>query len=166
MAAAISQGGLMPEQIWDAAPIPERGPFPGRPSGSARPLVWTHAEFLKLLTATRTGRPIEWLESVAVRYRRSRAIEVWHWRVDTPFERLPLGTDLLGEDVAPFVLHLGVDGWQRVRDLEARPVGLGQYGVRLDPRALDATASIEFTRYLPEGRRWEGRDHQVRLGTP
>jgi hypothetical protein len=36
--------------------------------------------------------------------------------------------------------------------------------VRLDPRALGATASIEFTRYVPEGNRWEGQDHQVRLG--
>jgi glucoamylase len=164
MAAATSQGGLMPEQVWDAAPIPERGLFPGRPSGSAMPLVWAHAEFLKLLAATRTGRPIEWLESVAARYRRPRAIEVWHWRADTPLERLPLGAELLVEDVAPFVLHLGVDGWQRVHDLEAGPVGLGQYGVRLDPRALGATASLEFTRYLPEGGRWEGQDHGVRLG--
>jgi hypothetical protein len=62
------------------------------------------------------------------------------------------------------VLHLGVDGWQQVRNLEARPVGLGQYGVRLDPGALGAaTASLEFTRYFPEGNRWEGRDYQVRL---
>jgi glucoamylase len=164
MATATSQGGLMPEQVWDTAPIPERGLFPGRPSGSAMPLIWTHAEFLKLLTATRTGRPIEWLESVAARYRRPRAIAVWHWRAATPLDRLPLGADLLVEEATPFVLHLGVDGWQQVRNLEARPVGLGQYGVRLDPGALGAaTASLEFTRYFPEGNRWEGRDDQVRL---
>jgi glucoamylase len=164
MAAATSQGGLMPEQVWDAAPIPGRGLFPGRPSGSAMPLVWTHAEFLKLLAATRTGRPMEWLGAVAARCRQPRTIEVWHWRVDTPLDRLPFGADLLVEDAVPFVLHLGVDGWQQVRDIEARPAGLGQFGVRLDPRAFGARISIEFTRFFPEGLRWEGRDHQVGLG--
>ena len=38
--------GLLPEQIWDAADIPERELFAGRPSGSAMPLVWAHAEHL------------------------------------------------------------------------------------------------------------------------
>ena len=28
-------GGLLPEQVWYGDPIPERGLFPGRPSGSA-----------------------------------------------------------------------------------------------------------------------------------
>jgi glucoamylase len=164
MAAATSQGGLMPEQVWDAAPIPERGLYPGRPSGSAMPLVWAHAEFLKLLASTRTGRPIEWLAPVAARYREPRAVEVWHWRDDTPLERLPRGADLLVEDASPFVLHVGADGWQAVRDLEARPVGLGMYGVRLAPSALRATTSVEFTRYFPEHDRWDGRDHRVGLG--
>jgi glucoamylase len=63
-------GGLIPEQVWDAGPIPEKSLFPGRPSGSAMPLVWAHAEFLKLLLALRTGRPVEWLEAVARRMRR------------------------------------------------------------------------------------------------
>ncbi len=34
-----SQGGLLPEQVWDAAPIPSLGLLPGRPSGSAMPLA-------------------------------------------------------------------------------------------------------------------------------
>ena len=49
-------GGLMPEQVWDAAPIPERGLVPGKPTGSAMPLVWAHAEFLKLRRGKRGGR--------------------------------------------------------------------------------------------------------------
>ncbi|MGH6876173.1 MAG: glycoside hydrolase family 15 protein, partial [Rhizomicrobium sp.] len=43
--------GLIPEQVWDSASIPARGLEPGKPSGSAMPLVWAHAEFLKLLYA-------------------------------------------------------------------------------------------------------------------
>ena len=64
MWCCASPGGLLPEQVWDADPIPERGLYPGRPSGSAMPLVWAHAEFLKLLMARERGRPVEWLDSV------------------------------------------------------------------------------------------------------
>lgn len=41
-----SAGGLLPEQVWDTAAIPSRELEPGRPSGSAMPLLWTHAEAL------------------------------------------------------------------------------------------------------------------------
>jgi glucoamylase len=43
------KGGFLPEQVWDAADIPERELFNGHPSGSAMPLVWAHAEYVKLV---------------------------------------------------------------------------------------------------------------------
>ncbi len=66
--ASTTQGGMIPEQVWDAAPIPARRLYPGRPSGSAAPLVWAHAEYLKLFCAA-TGKPIiDRLQSVQNRY--------------------------------------------------------------------------------------------------
>lgn len=53
--ASASVGGLLPEQIWDSEDIPERELFLGRPSGSAMPLVWEHAEHIKLLRSLRDG---------------------------------------------------------------------------------------------------------------
>ena len=41
--------GLIPEQIWDAPDIPEALMFFGRPTGAAIPLMWAHAEYVKLL---------------------------------------------------------------------------------------------------------------------
>jgi glucoamylase len=49
MAAFANEGGMISEQIWDSRDIPEKGLFFGRPSGSAMPLVWAHAEYIKLL---------------------------------------------------------------------------------------------------------------------
>ena len=49
-------GGLLPEQVWDCDDIPERELFRGRPAGSAMPLVWAHAEHIKLLRSLREGR--------------------------------------------------------------------------------------------------------------
>jgi len=59
MTAMASPGGMLPEQVWDADPIPSRRWMPGRPTGSAMPLVWAHAEFIKLLISCQLGQPID-----------------------------------------------------------------------------------------------------------
>ena len=56
MEAFASASGLISEQIWDAPNIPEKGLFSGRPTGSAMPLVWAHAEYLKLRRSLHDGR--------------------------------------------------------------------------------------------------------------
>src|SRR5262249_8414335 len=53
--AQTSAGGFIPEQVWDDKDIPERELFNGRPSGSAMPLMWAHAEYIKLLRSLRDG---------------------------------------------------------------------------------------------------------------
>ena len=47
---------LLPEQIWDGHDIPDRALFIGNPSGSAMPLVWAHAEYVKLCRPSETAR--------------------------------------------------------------------------------------------------------------
>ncbi len=49
MARQTSECGMLPEQVWDAEDIPGRELYNGRPTGSGMPLVWAHAEYLKLL---------------------------------------------------------------------------------------------------------------------
>jgi glucoamylase len=70
MTRMTGRTGLIPEQIWDGPPVPERGLEPGKPTGSVMPLVWAHAEFLKLLRARQEKRPIELLNSVEKHLRR------------------------------------------------------------------------------------------------
>jgi glucoamylase len=55
LAAFANAGGLIPEQVWDAADIPERELFCGRPAGSAMPLVWAHAETIPLFRDHQLG---------------------------------------------------------------------------------------------------------------
>ncbi|EGQ60975.1 glycosyl hydrolase, family 15, partial [Acidithiobacillus sp. GGI-221] len=59
MAAMTGNSGLLPEQIWESDAIPEKGLFPGHPSGSAMPLVWAHGEFIKLCHSAAQGRPVD-----------------------------------------------------------------------------------------------------------
>jgi glucoamylase len=153
--------GLLPEQAWDAAPIPARGLQPGRPTGSAMPLVWAHAEFLKLFMARHQGRPCERLPAVAERYRNPRVADTWHWRADSRFHTLPPQRHLVIEDARPFTLRLGFDGWQNTTECAADVTGLGLYGVRLTAGALAPMREINFTRRF--GDTWEGSDYTIAL---
>ncbi|HXL97758.1 MAG TPA: glycoside hydrolase family 15 protein, partial [Steroidobacteraceae bacterium] len=164
-----SIGGLLPEQVWDAAPIPELGLAPGRPSGSAMPLLWTHAEFLKLLIAREHRRPIELLLAVEQRYRctaadrfAARVAAAWHWRDEVPVLKHEVGRALLIEDRTAFTLHFGFDGWQWVDERAALEQPFGLWAVRLSAEELTGPSELNFTRRYDD--RWEGVDHRVALG--
>jgi glucoamylase len=162
MHRCASPGGLLPEQVWDAAPIPERFLFPGRPSGSAMPLLWSHAEFLKLVIARHAKRPVELLEAVEKRYA-GRAPKAKHtrWRNETPVTSLETGRTLLVEDRRAFTLHYGFDGWRDVAELSAKPLPCGLWGVSVTPALYDGHGELNFTRRYDEG--WEGEDHAVAI---
>lgn len=164
MTRMTGSAGLIPEQVWDAAPIFDRGLQPGKPSGSAMPLVWAHAEFLKLLVARRQGHPLELLASVEMRYGARRpAAAVWHWRRSEPFDVLPSGRALLIECLEPFSLHYSFDGWQHIADILSEPLVFSMHGVRLDATTLADHSAIDFTLYFVEQMRWQGTDHRITL---
>jgi glucoamylase len=173
-----SAGGMLPEQVWDADPIPALELASGRPSGSAMPLVWAHAEFLKLLVARERGRPVEWLASVEQHFghrplaRDSGSVPakadgapsrsaIWHWRDEVPVARLPAGKSLAIEDRVPFTLHLGFDGWQRIEDRVAAPAAFGIWSVVLAEGELLEAQELNFTRKYEWG--WENRNQRVAL---
>jgi glucoamylase len=72
MRAQASDGGMLPEQVWDGPDIPERELFNGRPSGSAMPLVWAHAEYAKLVRSLHDGRVFDMPQQGYERYVRGR----------------------------------------------------------------------------------------------
>src|SRR5579871_3438854 len=59
---------LIPEQVWDQADIPDRELFTGKPTGSACPLVWAHAEYIKLRRSLREGRIFDQPPQTVQRY--------------------------------------------------------------------------------------------------
>ena len=163
MARMTGPVGMMPEQVWDEAPLPARGLAPGKPTGSAMPLVWAHAEFLKLSRARANGRPLELLQCVETRVCNKGQGGTWHWRPDTPFDALPSDRDLLIELEEPFLLHMGFDGWQAISDRPSAPLPFGRHGVRLARSDLAARAVLDFTLYRIGPARWDPGDRHVRL---
>jgi glucoamylase len=157
--------GLIPEQVWDAPDVPQRGLAPGKPTGSAMPLVWAHAEFLKLLCAREQKRPLELLKSVEKHLQKVKRAGTWHWRTDTPFDVLPATRDLLIEMERPFVLHMGFDGWQAIEDRPSSPLAFGRHGVRVRRAELTGRMVLDFTRYFVKDAKWEGIDHSIKLAS-
>jgi glucoamylase len=165
MTRMTGPAGLIPEQVWDGPPIPERGLEPGKPTGGAMPLVWAHAEFLKLLYARKEKRPLELLTCVESHMRRKPTAGTWHWCIDAPFDVLPVDRDLLIDMDAPFRLHLGFDGWQAIEDRPSSPLPFGRHGVRLTTGELADRGVLDFTMYFMDKTRWHGIDYQVRLAS-
>ena len=116
------------------------------------PLVWSHAEFIKLLIARRDGQPVELLDCVRKRYGRARpAARNTRWRNETPVPTLAIGRTLLIEDRREFALHLGWDGWQDIEELQSEPLPFGLWGVAIDPARYRDRARLDFTAPLRSG---------------
>lgn len=167
MLAMRGRGGLLPEQIWDADPLPWQNLRPGQPTGSAMPLAWAHSELIKLAAAAATGKPVEMLTLVTGRYHGTvPASQSWFWRDLAPVAVLPAGRTLVVAGPGPFTLHYGFDNWDpaTIAERDAQPLGLGLSGVTLTPADLGGHASLQFVRRYPDGS-WEpATRHDVTLG--
>ncbi|HWF99028.1 MAG TPA: glycoside hydrolase family 15 protein [Steroidobacteraceae bacterium] len=162
MVRMASPGGMLPEQVWDAAPVPSRGLEPGRPTGSAMPLAWTHAEFIKLVVSRALGRPFDRPQRVWERYagRRPR-LERVIWCAHAPASELPEGAALTVAVTAPATFRWGFDGWKDIRECRTTPTALGLHVVEIDTRALKSGRSIDLTYRLEPSEQWAGHDFRI-----
>jgi len=161
-----NEGGLISEQVWDAPDIPERELYFGRPSGSAMPLVWAHAEYLKLRRSLRDGRLFDLPPQTVRRYLTDKTVSPrMVWRFNHKIRSMPPGKLLRIETIAPAVIHWSTDAWNTVQDVTAQDVGLGIYIADLTTKALSEGKQIKFTFYWLGADNWEGTNFTVRIGS-
>jgi glucoamylase len=164
MVRMTGPGGLMPEQVWDTAPLAGRGLFPGHPSGSAMPLVWAHAEYVKLAASVGLGRPFDRLEAVWARYHGAApAVGWWSWSLAAPIAEIPSGMGLCIHLADAAAVHWSVDAWHTVHDDATTPLGLGlhQLEIAAETLALSPAHELVFTLRWETSGAWEGRDFRV-----
>ncbi len=162
MESFASDGGMIPEQIWDTEDIPERELCFGRPSGSAMPLVWAHAEYLKLVRSLRDGRVFDTPPYGLERYVEGKTdSRICPWRFNHKVGKIGAGAVLRIEVLAPATLHWSADGWRTVHDTQTRDSGLGVHWVDLEPADGE---TVVFTFHWSEAGRWEGEDFEVAVG--
>jgi glucoamylase len=162
MEALAGGSGLLPEQVWDSADIPDRELFVGHPSGSAMPLVWAHAEYLKLCRSIRDGeifdRPPQTVQRYLVSETTSRHII---WRFNHKVRVMPAGRTLRVETLAPAVVRWSVDAWRTVHDTRTRDTTLGVHVADLRTECLRIGDRVNLTFHWSDADRWEGADFVV-----
>jgi glucoamylase len=161
MAAMTGNSGLLPEQIWESDAIPEKGLFPGHPSGSAMPLVWAHGEFVKLCHSAAQGRPVDRPAQTWKRYQgKVPKIDYRIWRLRQRPRQLPAGQELRLLLRAPFTVHWGSNGWQAIQDTESEDWGLGHVAT-LPVQKLRVGDSVQFTILWRDSGDWQGEDFHI-----
>jgi glucoamylase len=161
MNAMAGANGMQPEQVWDAAPLPARRLHPGRPTGSAMPLAWTHAEFVKLVLSSQLGTSCDCPRAVLERYRGGTLPP----RVSTWTERAPIADFVVGRDLRIALQSQSVVSWRLDRSGEWRavPTRPGLPGVHcavLPTRSLTNGRRVEF-RWQREAGDTSGPTHEV-----
>jgi glucoamylase len=167
MTRMASPGGMLPEQVWDAAPVPSRGLSLGRATGSAMPLAWTHAEYIKLVVSRTLGHAFGRPEPVWRRYggercKSERAI----WSEAAPIGELTQGASLLVALRTPAVVRWGFNGWQTIMERPTAANSLGLHVVHIDTARMLAGETLDFTFRRTSGEHWVGLDYRLQVKSP
>jgi len=159
-----SATGLLPEQVWDEQNRPDTFMFLGKPTGSAMPLMWAHAEYIKLLRSASDGRVFDLIPDVAGRYLGDRkACQLFEiWKTNRRVRAVKKGYTLRVQASDSFRLHWTGDEWNTVKDTPSSATALGIEYIDI-PIAATQHAPIRFTFFWTKSNSWEGRDYLVEI---
>jgi len=153
---------LIPEQVWDGPDIPELELFIGKPTGSACPLVWAHAEYIKLRRSLRDGRIFDQPPQTVQRYLvEKHTCRFFPWRFNNKARTLPCGKTLRLALLAPATVRWSIDGWKTGLETRSRDTKLDVHIVDLPTEKLPVGHHVVFTFRWEQDHRWEGVDFKV-----
>jgi glucoamylase len=161
-------GQMLPEQVWDEPDSPSTSLRFGRPAGSAVPLVWAHAEYLKLLRSVADGKVFDRIDPVYAHYsdpegrkKMRRNVEIYS-RL-RPIQKIAAGNTLRILDENKFELIWSMDGWQTFATTPSRSMGSAGYSADIEIAPERASRSISWTFHWPEQNRWLGHNVEVAI---
>ncbi len=158
-----SPGGPIPEQIWDGLDLSSAHLKNGRPTGSAMPLAWAHAEYLKLLRSARDKKVYDLIPEVANRYCNSQSNKssIECWRLDWQIKSIPYGKILRIFCDKAFILHWSDKDWVSTNDSESINILPNLFYVDL-PAKSDSNKLL-FTFFFSDLKEWVGKDFIVHI---
>lgn len=157
-----NDGGMLPEQLWDAEDFPDGKMKRGGPTGSAMPLCWAHAEYVTLVRSQKDGVCFDRIEPVYLRYSKGKTgSTVEMWTLVHQMRQIAQGKTLRIITEKAATIHWSFDGWATANDLVTRDTGFGCWFGDLPSDPLQAGARIVFTFLWQEG--WAGENFQVEV---
>jgi glucoamylase len=153
MRAQASDGGMLPEQVWDGPDILERELYNGRASGSAMPLVWAHAEYAKLVRSLHDGRVFDMPQQPYERYvRNRRTATVAVWAPHNRWRTLSAGCTLRVQTPERATVRWSLDGAPEQRDVTTHDATLpGVWVADVDTSQLPPGTLIRFALRTADG---------------
>ncbi len=159
-----SLGGMLPEQVWDERKSLSTTAGPvvlGDPAGSAMPLAWAHAEYLKLVRSVHDGQVFDRISAAEARYGKGPVASPFEvWKMRRPVAEMEAGKQLRILSANPFEVLWSVDGWATKQSLTSRELGTAGSVADLPPAS---SGELVFTLCWRNDRRWEGRDFRVKI---
>jgi glucoamylase len=158
-----NSGGMITEQLWDAADLPLQDLLRGKPTGAAMPLCWSHAEYIALVRSRHDGVCFDRVETAYQRYVvnpvQSRH-DIWSFRHQR--RHLRLGTILRIIVAAKATIVWSADHWASTNKSDTTTCdGLDLWFADLPTKELPIGALVEFTFFWIDSQRWEGRNWQI-----
>jgi glucoamylase len=162
---AFSNNELISEQIWDTDDIPEKELFFGQHSGSAMPLTWAHAEYIKLSASINDNRVFDMPKQTYERYIKQKATSsICVWRFDKKCKSIPAKKILRIEVMADAAVKWTDNNWETTNSIDTTDTGIEIFYadiVMKDP----AVNKIEFTFYWKGTNSWEDKNFSVQVGS-
>ncbi|MFW9946937.1 MAG: glycoside hydrolase family 15 protein [Candidatus Odinarchaeota archaeon] len=164
MKAQTGKGGLIPEQVWDSEDIPEKNLLNGHPSGSAMPLVWAHAEFIKLLRSLNDRKVFDMPTQTVQRYVINNiSSNLTLWRFNHKSRKMKVKNSLRIELLSPATVHWSIDNWKTAQDSKTKDSGLGIHYADLPTDNFEVGTEIVFTFHWLKNDQWEGKDYHLKI---
>lgn len=125
------------------------------------PLMWAHAEYIKLLRSIADGQAFDLIPIVAERYLGGRGrqdLEVW--KPVRQVRQVSSGQTLRVQAPRPFLLHWSSNEWEIATDTPPISTPLGIHFVDIPISAMQS-APIRFTFLWIDSNQWENREYEV-----
>lgn len=159
---SFANNSLLPEQIWDTADIPEKELFFGRPSGSAMPLTWAHAEYIKLCSSIKNKRIVDLPELTCNRYIKRKNISPFKvWRFDSQLNSMKPEKILRIELLENSLIRWTDNNWESIYQTDCKDTGMKLFIANLAPQKK--SNEIKFTIFWKDAGSWEKKDFEVSI---
>jgi glucoamylase len=160
-----NHGGMITEQLWDGADLPDGPMKRGCPTGAAMPLCWSHAEYISLVRSRHDGVCFARVEAAFQRYVSNPVpsrYEIWSLR--HPLRRVPRGKILRIILAAPARIIWSTNDWMRTKQLDTTHESeLNLWFADFPTAELPLGSVLAFTFFWERDQRWENRNWQVNI---
>ena len=160
-----NEGGMLTEQVWDGPDLPHPKMKRGRPTGSAMPLCWSHAEYVSLVRSRHDGGCFYRVEPAYQRYVVNRVQSRYEiWTLRHSLRHVAHGKILRIVLAAEATVVWSIDEWARRNESQTKQQSeLNLWFADFPTAEWPVGSTFAFTFFWKSDQRWEGRNWQITI---